>query len=119
MCLSPWVDLTQSGSTYETKAAEDPSITKAYLDKYEAEVREAFLARFAEHHSFSVQHTLHLLAEAVFEARADVEQIHLRLPNVHHLSVDLARLGLDDPEGTIFVATEAPFGVIEGTFSRV
>lgn len=34
VCLSPWVDLTQSGDSYTTKATEDPSITKAYLDKY-------------------------------------------------------------------------------------
>ncbi len=36
VCLSPWVDLAQSGNSYVTKAAEDPSITKAYLDKYAA-----------------------------------------------------------------------------------
>jgi acetyl esterase/lipase len=34
ICLSPWVDLAQSGDSYATKATEDPSITKAYLDKY-------------------------------------------------------------------------------------
>ncbi|MCZ6627424.1 MAG: alpha/beta hydrolase [SAR324 cluster bacterium] len=32
VCLSPWVDLTQSGESYETRAHEDPSITKPYLD---------------------------------------------------------------------------------------
>ena len=36
VCLSPWVDLTQSGESYITKATEDPSITKAYLDQYAA-----------------------------------------------------------------------------------
>lgn len=34
--LSPWVDLAQSGDSYVTKVSEDPSITKAYLDKYAA-----------------------------------------------------------------------------------
>jgi monoterpene epsilon-lactone hydrolase len=34
VCLSPWVDLTQSGDSYTAKASEDPSITRAYLDKY-------------------------------------------------------------------------------------
>ena len=33
VCLSPWVDLTQSGPTFETNAAADPSIDKAYLDR--------------------------------------------------------------------------------------
>ncbi len=36
VCLSPWVDLAQSGDSYVTKVSEDPSITKAYLDKYGA-----------------------------------------------------------------------------------
>lgn len=34
VCLSPWVDLSQSGVSYTTRAAADPSVTKAYLDKY-------------------------------------------------------------------------------------
>jgi acetyl esterase/lipase len=34
VCLSPWVDLAQTGASYTTKAAEDPSVTKAYLDRY-------------------------------------------------------------------------------------
>jgi acetyl esterase/lipase len=32
VCLSPWVDLTQSGQSYVTRVHEDPSITKPYLD---------------------------------------------------------------------------------------
>ncbi len=32
VCLSPWVDLAQGGESYTTRAAEDPSITKPYLD---------------------------------------------------------------------------------------
>lgn len=36
VCLSPWVDLAQAGDSYVTKAAEDPSITKAYLDRFAA-----------------------------------------------------------------------------------
>ena len=31
-CLSPWVDLAQSGESYVTRAGEDPSITAPYLD---------------------------------------------------------------------------------------
>jgi acetyl esterase/lipase len=32
VCLSPWVDLAQSGESYRTRAGEDPSISKPYLD---------------------------------------------------------------------------------------
>lgn len=31
--ISPWVDLTQSGASYRTKAASDPMISKAGLDE--------------------------------------------------------------------------------------
>jgi acetyl esterase/lipase len=31
--LSPWLDLTQGGTSFRSKAAEDPIISKAYLDR--------------------------------------------------------------------------------------
>lgn len=31
VCISPWVDLTQSGATMQTKAAEDPMVTREAL----------------------------------------------------------------------------------------
>ena len=34
--LSPWMDLTQGGASYRTRAAEDPIISKAYLDRMAA-----------------------------------------------------------------------------------
>ncbi len=82
-----------------------------------AAVRATLLDCFADHRSLSVQHTLQLLADAVFDAHPEVEGLHLSLPNIHHLVVDMKRLGLENTN-TIFVATEAPYGVIEGTFER-
>jgi len=32
--LSPWVDLTQSGPTFQSNAATDPTISKPYLDRF-------------------------------------------------------------------------------------
>ena len=32
--LSPWVDLTQSGESMDSRAAEDPSLSRAYLDRF-------------------------------------------------------------------------------------
>lgn len=40
ICLSPWVDLTQSSPSYQAKAGLDPMLTKAGLDQY----AEAYLA---------------------------------------------------------------------------
>lgn len=32
VCISPWLDLTQSGESYQTRAAEDPLVSKKVLD---------------------------------------------------------------------------------------
>jgi hypothetical protein len=39
------------------------------------------------------------------------------LPNKHHLPVDLTPYGLRNA-GEVFVATDRPFGLIEGTVAR-
>ena len=80
-------------------------------------VRAALVETFASHRSESVQHTLYAMGEAALAACAGVTEIHLSLPNRHHLLVDLAPFGLDNPN-EIFVATDQPFGVIEARISR-
>jgi urate oxidase len=80
-------------------------------------VRDTLLTAFADHHSPSVQFTLHRMGRAVLEAHAAVERIHLSLPNRHHLPVDVARFGIDAP-GAVFEPTTAPFGLIEATVER-
>ena len=80
-------------------------------------VHKALLESFAEHHSASVQHTLHAMGQAVIDSVEDVMSIHLVMPNKHHLPVDLARLGLEN-RNEIFVPTDEPHGLIEGTVTR-
>jgi urate oxidase len=80
-------------------------------------IRAALLDTFATHKSRSVQHTLYAMGEAALAASADATEITLALPNRHHLLVDLAPLGLDNPN-EIFVATDQPFGLIEATVRR-
>jgi urate oxidase len=75
------------------------------------EVRRLLLETFAGHDSRSVQHTLHAMGEAVLET-LDVEEIHLSMPNKHHLPVDLRPFGLEN-RNEIFVATLEPYGLIE------
>ena len=41
----------------------------------------------------------------------------LVMPNKHHLPVDLARFGLEN-RNEIFVPTDEPHGLIEGTVTR-
>ncbi len=80
-------------------------------------IRTALLQRFAEHKSHSVQHTLAAMGAAALGAAPTVDAITLTLPNRHHLLVDLAPFGLDNPN-EIFVATDAPYGLIEATIRR-
>ena len=80
------------------------------------QVRRVLLETFAEHDSRSVQHTLYAMGEAVVRA-LDVEEIHLAMPNRHHIPVDLRPLGMEN-RNEIFVATPEPYGLIEGTVRR-
>ncbi|HEX4962651.1 MAG TPA: urate oxidase [Thermoanaerobaculia bacterium] len=80
------------------------------------EVRRLLLETFAEHDSKSVQQTLYAMGKAVVET-LDVEEIHLVMPNRHHLPVDLTPFGLEN-RNEIFVATAEPYGLIEGTMRR-
>jgi urate oxidase len=80
-------------------------------------IRDRLLEAFADHHSPSVQFTLHRMGEAVLEAHPEIERIHLSLPNRHHLPVDVSRFGIED-RGEVFHATTEPFGLIEATVER-
>lgn len=80
------------------------------------QVRRVLLETFAEHDSRSVQHTLYAMGEAVVRT-LDVEEIHLAMPNRHHIPVDLRPFGLEN-RNEIFMATTEPYGLIEGTVRR-
>src|SRR5579871_5166196 len=82
-----------------------------------ARIRSALAETFAAHRSESVQHTLDAMGRAALAAAADVAEITLTLPNRHHVLVDLAPFGLDNPN-EVFVATDQPYGLIEGTLRR-
>ncbi|HET9227596.1 MAG TPA: urate oxidase, partial [Thermoanaerobaculia bacterium] len=81
-----------------------------------SEVRDRLLGVFVDHDSRSVQHTLYDMGEAALET-PDVEEIHLAMPNIHHIPVDLTRLGLEN-RNEVFVATSEPYGLIEATLRR-
>jgi urate oxidase len=57
------------------------------------------------------------MGEAALEACPGVTDIQISLPNRHHLLVDLAPFGLDNPN-EIFISTDQPFGIIEARISR-
>jgi urate oxidase len=80
-------------------------------------VRRTLLDAFAEHRSASVQHTLHAMGQAVIDSVEEVASVHLVMPNKHHLPIDLSRFGLEN-RNEIFVPTDEPHGLIEGTVTR-
>ena len=80
-------------------------------------IRESLIETFAAHVGHSVQHTLHAMGETALDVCADVIDITLTLPNRHHVLVDLAPFGLDNPH-EVFVPADRPYGLIEATISR-
>jgi urate oxidase len=81
------------------------------------EAREALLAAFADTHSMSLQQTLYAMGEAIIEARPEIAEVRLSLPNKHHFVVDLSKFGLVN-DNEVFYAADRPYGLIEGTVLR-
>ncbi|MFY1671870.1 factor-independent urate hydroxylase [Plantactinospora sp. WMMB334] len=82
-----------------------------------AGVRAALVGAFVDTYSRSLQQTLYAMGHRVLAERPEVAEIRLALPNRHHLLVDLAPFGLENP-GEVFVATDRPYGLIEATVTR-
>jgi urate oxidase len=82
-----------------------------------AETRRILLETFAVKHSLALQQTLYAMAEAVLEARPEVVEMKLTMPNLHHFVVDLSPFGLAN-ENEVFYASDRPYGLIEGTVTR-
>jgi urate oxidase len=95
--------------SYEKRPAKYSATNSAIL--------EAMLAVFAKNYSPSVQVTLFQMGEAALQAAPEISQVTLVMPNQHCLLVNLAPFGLDNPN-EIFVPTDEPRGLIEGTVSR-
>jgi urate oxidase len=80
-------------------------------------IRASLLETFARHQSASVQQTVYAMGDAALARCEEIGEIRLILPNRHHLLVDLAPFGLDNPN-EIFVATREPYGRIEAVIVR-
>lgn len=69
---------------------------------------------FVDTYSRSLQQTLLAMGERVVATCAGIGEVRLTLPNRHHVLVDLAPFGLENP-GEVFHVADRPFGLIEGT----
>ena len=79
--------------------------------------RRSLLEIFAEHESASVQASAWIIGRAILERHAEIDEITMTLPNLHHWPVDLSPFGLVN-DAEIFVATTEPHGLIEATVRR-
>ncbi|QWF82910.1 factor-independent urate hydroxylase [Amycolatopsis sp. CA-230715] len=81
------------------------------------ETRRILLEKFASKHSLSLQQTLYAMGEAALEARPELAEVRLSLPNKHHFLVDLSPFGLTN-DNEVFYAADRPYGLIEGSVLR-
>jgi urate oxidase len=89
----------------------------ADFDSLRANIRGTLLGVFAEHKSKSVQHTLYAMANRILETIPEVDEIELRMPNLHCLLVDLSPFGQDNPN-EVFMPIDEPHGYIEALIRR-
>ena len=79
--------------------------------------RQLLVDAFVETYSRSLQQTLYAMGQRLLASRPELAEVRLTLPNRHHFLVDLAPFGLDNPN-EVYVATDRPYGLIEGTVRR-
>jgi urate oxidase len=105
--------LLATSITAEWVYGESPEDTAATWGLVCRTMIDSFFGEWSE----SVQQQGFLLGEAVLEAVAEVSEIHLHLPNQHHLPFDLSRFGIDD-HGIVFHPVSEPYGDIALTVRR-
>jgi urate oxidase len=86
-------------------------------DASHRETRRLLVEAFTGTYSRSLQQTLYAMGHRVLDARPELVEVRLALPNRHHFLVDLAPFGLDNP-GEVYFAADRPYGLIEGTAIR-
>jgi len=81
------------------------------------EMRRLLIETFASKHSLSLQQTLYAMGKAALEARPEVAEVRITMPNKHHFVVDLSPFGMAN-DNEVFYASDRPYGLIEGTITR-
>jgi urate oxidase len=91
--------------------------TPADYNKTNADVLDAMLECFVANDSPSVQKTMYDMGSAALSRCPEVSDVNLVMPNLHYLLIDLKPFGQTNPN-TLFVPTDAPYGLIEATIAR-
>jgi urate oxidase len=106
----------EAGWRHAGDATGDTAADTDWAASYDR-ARQDVLEAFADTYSRSLQQTLYAMGERVLANQPQIAEVRLSLPNKHHLPVDLAPFGLDNP-GDVFHADDRPYGLIEGTVRR-
>jgi urate oxidase len=94
----------------------EPSADVDYDASFTA-VTTTLLDVFAEHHSVSVQASIWIIGRAIVERHAEIAEITMTLPNLHHWLADTERFGIPN-DRQVYVSTTEPHGLIEATVRR-
>ncbi|MFE1951074.1 MULTISPECIES: factor-independent urate hydroxylase [Streptomyces] len=98
-------------------AASAASEADTDWDQMYKDVRRRMLEAFADTYSYSLQQTLHAMADRVLDHVPAVNEVRLNLPNKHHFLVDLEPFGLKN-DNEVYFAADRMYGLIEGTVHR-
>lgn len=90
--------------------------TKAYISVQELLVDVFFGSPHEGVYSPSVQNTLYLMAKAVLHRFPEIESVHLSMPNLHFLPVNLPSIVKFDHD--VYLPTDEPHGTIEASLTR-
>jgi urate oxidase len=103
--------------TARWRHATRPEVTDGgWQESYDG-ARDALVSAFTGTYSRALQQTLYAMGSAVLQARPEVVEVRLSLPNKHHLLVDLSPFGQPNPN-EVFHAADRPYGLIQGTVLR-
>jgi urate oxidase len=103
---------------YADFAVDDASTSPVDWEKSAAECQRLMLETFASTYSRSLQQMLYAMGSTVLRERPEVMEVRLSMPNKHHFLVDLTAFGRDNPD-VVYHAADRPYGLIEGTVTRV
>ena len=120
----PRDEFTTLAETEDRLLATKVSATWRYLDGSDVDYDASFVAVtrtlldvFADHHSVSVQASIWIIGRAIVERHAEVAEITMTLPNLHHWTADIERFGIPN-DRQIYVSTTEPHGLIQATVRR-
>ncbi len=104
------VSKVRASWTYRAGASDD-------WDALHRAVWSALVDAFCDHYSPSLQTSIWIMGNAILAQVAEVDEVSMTWPNLHHWIVDMSPFGMDNDD-VIYHATSEPYGNIEATVRR-